>query len=242
MGIVFLQAVNETLKRARVIQGDAGVLATDTTSTATGATASNPFVDSGRQTEIDLMIQLWQEVTHEVYNMGLFPNIASTATITLAAGQREYTLATDFERIAGDGYNVRGLRGATSGLLAYEYRGGYAAMLRDQVMATDFIGDPSFWAISPVNGDIRLDREPTADQAGQTWNVLYEKELRLTSTMATETLPYSDTVAAALVPVVAEGWNRIFKKEFDVNTFRAGLIRALDYMTRIQRRKRYGKR
>lgn len=242
MAITFLQAVNSTLKRVRVIQGDAGELATDTTTTATGATATNAFEDSGRQTEIDLVIQLWQEATHEVFNLGLFPNEGSTATISLVDGQREYTLPSDFERVAGESHGVRVMRAATSGLIAHEYPGGYAAMLRDQVVATDFRGDPNHWAISPVNGDLRLDREPTSEQDGQTWNILYEKEIKLTSTMATETLPFSDTVAAGIVPVVAEAWNRVYKKEFDAGIFRSSLARSLDYMTRNQRRVRYGKR
>ena len=75
MAVTFLQAVNETLKRVRVIQGDAGELVTSTiASTATGAVATGAFTDSGRQTEIDLAIQLWQEGLHEIYAMGLFPN------------------------------------------------------------------------------------------------------------------------------------------------------------------------
>jgi len=243
MAVTFLQAVNETLKRVRVIQGDAGELVTSTiASTATGGVATGAFTDSGRQTEIDLAVQLWQEGLHEIYAMGLFPNEASSATFTLATGQREYSFPNDFERVAGEDYRDRVMRGATSGLLAYEYPGGYARMLRDQVMATDFTGDPSFWAISPVDGALRLDREPTTEQAGQTWNMLYEKQLVLTSTMATETMPMADTVTAAMVPVVSEAWNRVFKKEFDQSMFRSSLARSLDYMARTQRRKRYGKR
>ena len=57
-----MQAINATLKRTRVIQGDAGELATSTvTSTATGLVATGAFTDSGRQVQIDLAIQLWQE-------------------------------------------------------------------------------------------------------------------------------------------------------------------------------------
>ena len=60
MAITFLAAINASLKRVRVIQGDAGELATSTvTSTATGLTATGAFVDSGRQVQIDLMIMMW---------------------------------------------------------------------------------------------------------------------------------------------------------------------------------------
>jgi hypothetical protein len=243
VAITFIQAVNSTLKRTRTIQGDAGELATSTvTSTATGLVATEAFTDSGRQTEIDVAIQLWQEAVHEIYGLGLFPNEAASATITLTDGTREYDMPSDFERVAGKDYEERVLRAATTGLVAHEYRGGYARMLRDQAMATDYLGDPNFWAISPVNGKMRLDREATSAQDGQTWNMLYEKSLALTSTMATETLPFSDTVAAALVPVVAEGHNRIFKKTFDPGMFQTSIVRSLDYLTKNQRRRRYGKR
>ena len=243
MAVVFLQVVNETLKRTRIIQGDAGELATSTvTSTATGLVATEAFTDSGRQLEIDLAIQLWQEAEHEVYGLGLFPKEAATATIVLVANQREYAMPDDFERIAGESRESRVFRSATSVLIAKEYRGGYAKMLADQPTASDWQGEFDSWAISPVTGEIRVGREPTSAQDGETWNVLYEKRLSLTSTMATETLPFSDTVAASLVPVVAEAHNRIMKKEFDSDLFKSSIVRALEYMTQNQPRSRYGKR
>lgn len=242
MAIVFLQAVNATLKRTKVIQGDAGELATSTvTSTATGAVATDAFTDSGRQTHIDLTIQVWQEAMHELFTLNLLPDEAATATISLITGQREYSMESDFERIAGRSWEERVFRGATTNLILTEYPGGYSRMLRDQPNATDFTGDPTHWAISPVDGTkIRFDREPTADQNGDTYHILYEKRLALTATMATETLPFSDTVADALVPVVAEGWNRIQKKEFDSGLFRTSIARAARTVTRNQPRVRYG--
>lgn len=242
MAVVFLQAVNASLKRARVIQGDAGELATSTvTSTATGLVATGAFTDSGRQTQIDLMLQMWNEAIHEVFSVGLFAQEAATATMTLVTAQREYDLPSDFERMAGDDYKSRVLRGATTGFVLPEYPGGYARMLSDQNFATQWTGEPQAWALSPVGNAIRLDREPTSDQNGDTYNYLYEKRITFTSTMATETLPFSDTVADALVPVVAEGWNRVYKKEFDVGIFSISIRRAVEHLTQNQRRKRYGK-
>jgi hypothetical protein len=241
MPIVFLQAVNSTLRRVRVIQGDAGELATSTvTSTATGAVATDAFTDSGRQTQIDLVIQVWQEAQHVLYDLGLLGDEGASATIVLASGEREYTLPSDFERMAGKSRDERVWRGATNGLLLTEYPGGYAKMLRDQPVASDYIGDPGHWALSPVDRTkVRLDRE-AATGATDTYNFLYEKRLSLTATMATETLPFSDTVADALVPVVAEGWNRIHKKEFDSGLFRTSVGRAARTMTQNQPRVRYG--
>lgn len=242
MAIVFLQFVNSVLKRTRTIQGDAGELATSTvTSTATGLVATGPFTDSGRQVQIDLAIQVSQEAMHELFSLDLLPDEAATATMILVDGTREYSMPFDFERIAGKSRDVRVFRGATTNLILTEYPGGYAKMLRDQPNATDFAGDPQHWAISPVDGTkIRIDREPTSAQDGDTYNIIYEKRLALTATMATETLPFSDTVADALVPVVAEGHNRIMKKEFDSGLFRTSVARAARTVTRNQPRVRYG--
>ena len=235
MALVFLDAVNETLKRVGTIQGDAGEL-------VTGTGTDDEFTDSARQRDIDLAIQIWQETLHELLSLGLFANEASTATIILVAGQREYTLATDkvFERFAGQTEDTRVLRGATTGLIVRSYPGGYDQMLVDQPVATDYIGDPNRYAMSPVTGDIRLDREPNAEIAGNTYNALIETVQALTSTMATETFLWTDTVTNALVPVVAETWTRTMKKEFDAEQFRRSLTRAASHARKNQRRTRWG--
>ena len=246
MAVVFLQLVNASLKRVRVIQGDAGELVTSTstvTSTATGGTIrKEPFEDSGRQVQIDLMLQMWQEAIDEVYVMGLFASGAATVTIALVDGTREYAMPDDFEAFAGEHYRDRVFRGATTNLIVEEYEGGYARMLRDQPVASDYRGDPNHWAISPVTGNIRLDREPTSEQDGAIYNALYEKTILFDDTSATELMPFSDTVANALVPVTAEGWNRVMKKEFDGGLFRVSLARALKRVRRNQPEAVYGKR
>ncbi len=145
-----------------------------------------------------------------------------------------------FERFAGQTEDTRVLRGATTGLIVRSYPGGYDQMLVDQPVATDYIGDPNRYAISPVTGDIRLDREPNAEIAGNTYNALIETVQALTSTMATETFLWTDTVTNALVPVVAETWTRTMKKEFDAEQFRRSLTRAASHARKNQRRTRWG--
>ena len=243
MAVTFLQCINQSLKRVGEIAGDSEALSTSTvTSTATGLTATDAFTDSRRQHKIDIMIQVWNEMSHEVYSMGLYRAVAASATIALVAGQREYDLPSDFERMAGMEYAHRVIRGATNGMMLPEYNGGYAAMLAEQQFATQYTGQPMSWAISPAAFKIRLDAEPTTDEAGDTYNYLYEKRIALTSTMATETLPYSDTVADALVPVSAEVYNRALKKEYDHEFMVNGINRALNFLRQNQRRDRYGSR
>lgn len=244
MAIVFLQAVNAVLKRVGEIAGDSQELATSTvTSTATGLVATDAFTDSRRQHKIDIVIQLWNEAGHEVFRLGAFAQECASATLTLIDGQREYDLPSDFERMAGYTYGQRVMRGATNGVLLFEYPGhpgGYQQMLADQPTASDYQGDPSFWAISPVQSKIRLSAVPTSAQAGHTYNFMYHKRVSLTSTMATSTLPFSDSVADALVPVVVEGYNRVMKKEFDAVFFENAINRAVEFLTANERRSRYG--
>ncbi len=240
MAIVFLDAINASIKRVRVIQGDAGNLATSTvTSTATGLIATDAFTDSGRQVQIDLMIQVWQEAVHELYSVGMLPKEVKNYSFNLIAGNRIYTVAADFDRFAG---KLQVIRGATERHIMTEYPGGYEQLLADQAVASDWIGKPHHWTINPITGALYLDLDPAADDAGKTFQYLYEKRIGLTATMATETLPFSDTVADALVPVAAEGWNRIMKKEFDSNLFRTSAARAAKVVTGKQRRIRYGTR
>lgn len=241
MATTFLAFVNDALKRVHVIQGDAGVLATSTvTSTATGLTATGAFVDSARQVQIDLMIQCANETFQEMFRSGLIPKVAATATFTWVSAQREYSLPSDFEGVAGETYRERALRGATNGLVIYEYPGGYARMLVDQPRATDFVGSPGGWAISPVNDTIRLDCEPATGNNGETWNLLYNRTIRFTSTSEADALPCSAQTCDSLIPVVADHWNRAMKGIADPQELRKALGRAIANAMRVQARDSYG--
>lgn len=231
MAVEFITAVNKSLKRVGVIEGDAGEL-------TTGTGTDDEFTDSPRQRDIDVCLQIWNEVIHEAYSLNAFTPEVGTATITLVADQREYGLPSDFERMAGNQHQ-RVLRGATNGLLLTEYRGGYLSMLRDQPVATDWTGDPRHWALSLSTDNIRVDSEPTASDI---YNFNYETRIERTSTMATDTMPFSDTVTDSLVPVVAQFMSRDFKDDFDSGIFRQAMIRAIGHLTRSQRRDRYGTR
>ena len=242
MPVTLIQAMNASLRRVGMIQGDVGVLATSTvTSTSTGLTATEALTVSAHQHKIDVMLQLWNEGFHELQSLGLYPEIAASATITLASDTMTYSLPSDFESIAGRTVEERVLRGATTGLTVPEYPGGYAAMKADRPVATDYKGDPDYFAISPTTLQIVLGTEPQDGQASDRYNLLYLKRLSLTSTQATNSLPYSDTVIDALVPVVAEGHNRVFKKEFDQTSFRISLTRAVRFVTRTQARSQWGR-
>ena len=244
MPMLFMECVNGSLKRAGIVAGDSGELGTGTSSaTAFQYTASGVFSSrSDIQHSVDLMLQMWQEATSEIYSLNLVPNLLATATITLATNTREYAMPSDFERIAGKTYETRVMRAATQSITLGEYPGGYLQMLADQPVATDWTGQPTAWAVSPRNEQIRVDREPTSDENGTVYNLAYERRVELTSTMATATMPYSDTVCRALIQVVAEIYNSTKKDKFDAGVFRSSLIRALNFANKGQDRTRWGTR
>lgn len=241
MAITLLQFANAVLKRVGEIAGDSEELATSTvTSTATGLVATEAFTDSRRQHKIDVVLQITNEAIQEVFQQGSFGREMATATLVLSDGTREYDLPDDFERMGGANRTARVMRGATTSLLIREYPGGYEQMLADQPVASDYRGDPAFWAISPTQSKIRVDATPTADQDGRTYNFMYHKRIDLSSTMATVALPFSNSVADALVPVVSESYQRVFKKEFDAGFFVSAINRSLLFLSQNERRERYG--
>jgi len=229
------------MKRVGLIQGDV-----DSISTTTGATASEVFqADSEIQHGVDMMLQMWQEATSELFSMALVPKLVATATIDLASTVREYALPEDFERVAGKDANEQVMRAATGVTVLRQYPGGYLQMLADQPNATDYTGEPLGYAISPSNAAttmLRVDREPTSNEDGWYYYLPYERTVSLTVTQATETMPYSDTVTRNLIPVVAEFYERTKKKEFDREIFRSSLVRALSMSRTHPARVRYGKR
>lgn len=239
MTITVLDFTNSVLKRCRVIQGDQGALATDTTSTATGATASNPLVNSAHQSEIDICLQITNEAITEVFGLGMVAPEVATATIFLVEAQREYSLPSDFEQFSG---TYRSFRGATHQWTISEYPGGYEKMLLDQPgLASQWRGEAQHYALSPVSlQTIRLDFEPTSEISNWRYNILYDKRVSRSSTMATTAMPFNDTVTDSLVPVVAEGVNWVFKKDFNSDVFLRAITRAVERATQTQRRKSYG--
>jgi hypothetical protein len=205
MAYTFLQAMNATLKRVGIIQGDSGNL-TD-------------FSDSPRQTDIDVMIQSWNEILNELYKFKEFPQEVASSTITLATGTREYALASDFE-----GFVESYLTDETNGDRIFEYPGGFRQMTNDQLQPANYTGQPLYFAVSPVNGKVRLDTVPTSDENGNVYTYYYTKRLSLSAT--TDTFPFSDTVVELLYLPVCEIWNQKRKETFNAGLYSGGMALA----------------
>lgn len=216
----FLTAVNDALKRVGEIAGAAGALTT--------------FTDSQRQHKIDVMIQAWNDVLHEALSTGEYSTEIAEGSITLATSTREYAVESDFIAMS-DGLMVN----ETDGYDLPEYPGGFEQMRRDQLQPGNYDGQPHYWAINPVTGEFRMDREPTANENGDVYKYLYNKRVALSA--IADTFPVNDTAVDAMTPAVVEIYSRHLKKSFDRDIFQASLARAVRHMRQEPPREKYGR-
>lgn len=213
-----LNAVNETLKRVKVIQSD---LASTT--------------DSSIQTEINATIQVINEGIDELYSYAKkgMPNEQASSTLTLVLSQRDYALASDLIVLHFP------LIDETNTQFIYEFPGGYDDMLLLDPEQDD-TGLPYYAAINPTNGQLHLDRAPTSTEAGRVYTYQYEKDLVLSADA--DTVPFNNAVFRSMVPVWAQLYKRERQNEFDQPLYNAGLGRASRYLSLVEPRKSYSPR
>lgn len=215
MSKTFLNGVNDVLTRASIISANGPI---------------NSFDDSGKQVFIDLAIQIWNETVDQVCIMTGDPRPGESAsdTITLALDTREYALPTDLVQIRWP------LMDQTNGNYIREYPGGYDEMRANQPVPSQNTGLPYWAAINPTTGMLRMDRAPTAAEAGRQYDLLYDKDLVMTAT--SDVFPFSDATYRALVPVVTEGFQSKKRNDFDPVEYRRSLSRAVVLANKTQRR------
>lgn len=212
MALTFLNVVNAVLKPAGMIHGIQGELTT--------------FTDEGRQTDIDVLIQSWNEVIAYLYRFGRDrPQEVDTDSITLSTNTREYSLASDFEGFTHADDEEIGPTQTTDGYRLYPYPGGFNQMVKDQLQPANYTGRPLYYVINPTNRMLRLDTAPTTAENGEVYTYYYTKRIALSAT--TDTLPFSDTVAEHLYPAVTEWWSRKRKEKFDAGIFNASIALAI---------------
>lgn len=210
-----LQGVNDVLDRVGIIDsnGELGSL-----------------TNQGKQLFIDLAVQIWNETIDDVCNMmgDAHPGEPASTTITLVTGQREYDLPSDLVQLRWP------LIDQTNGHYIWEYPGGYEEMRQDQMMPSEWEGLPHYAAINPVTGDLRMDRAPTSEVNGFAFDMLYDQDLAISA--ADDNFPFADSVYRALLPVVAEAWERRKRNDFDIEEHRKQLSRALHFANKSNRR------
>ena len=221
MAKTLLNATNEILKRTGIIAGDAAALTT--------------LTDSARQRAVDICIQVVNEGIDELYSATSVPKPKEQAesTITLTTSDRSYALASDLVQLRFP------LIDKTNTQFIFEFPGGYNAILLLDPEQDD-TGLPHFGAISPVDGELYLDRAPTSDDNGNVYTYQYDKELELTA--ATSEVPFGNAVFRAMVPAWVQLWKREMRNEFDGDLFNASIGRASRLLSRLQVRTSYNPR
>lgn len=179
-----LNGVNDVLMRMGSIKSNSGAL--------------DSLVDSQRQVQIDLAVQIWNEVIIDLYDScdDSMPNEMAEGTITLAASDRDYTLPTNLTSIRWP------LKNVTNGDFIYEYSGGYEQLFKDQSIPASYTGKPQAGVIRPSDGQLYLDRIPTAAENGVVYTYLYDKSLIVS--LATDIFAFNDDVYFTLLQAVVE--------------------------------------
>lgn len=208
-----LDAVNGIFKRTGIIAGDAADLTT--------------LTDSARQREINVAVQVVNEGNISLYRAATgLPNELAESTITLAASDRSYALQSDLVQLHFP------MIDKTNSQFIFEFGGGYEGLLQIDPEQDD-TGLPLFAAISPVNGELYLDRAPTSVEAGRVYTYQYEKDIQVAAT--TDTFPYTDAAFTMMVPAWVQLWKRELRNEFDGELFREALGTAGELLPRKQR-------
>lgn len=206
MAKTLLDAVNETLKRVKVVDtGNVGLLTS--------------LTNISLQHEIDVAVQVINEGMDQLYSYGQLnmPKSQNESSITLVNGSREYSLATDLVRVHWpmiDRVNTQYL---------FEWTEGYDRLLLLDPQQ-DYTGLPIWAMISPITGLLHVDRAPTTLEAGRIYFYEYEKDTVLTN--ATDAVPFTNATFRAMVPVWVQLWKREERGEFDEALYKLNMGRA----------------
>ena len=225
--------VNRTLKRLGGIKGDVADI--------------TAFTDTGLLHEIDVVLQVWNETIHAVYDLGAITGETATGTITLATDTREYALPTSpvFEQMSGEFYSTRVMVNTDhKRLWEYPVRNAsspYHQMFVDQPDPANFTGQPTFWVINPTTNKFRTNTTPSSEQNGDVYSFIYDKRLQITAT--TDTFPFADGVVDRLLFHVVEASRLDLDREKrDPVADRKGFASAVKRATQSKTLKRYGQR
>lgn len=191
------------------------------------------LTDTARQGWIDQVVQIWNEEMESLYETARkpMPKEFAEATITLATDDRDYALAT---------YHTLyfPLLDETNGRYIYEWRSGYLNLVNSQPVPSNWSGLPNFAAIRPSDGELYLDRVPTASENGLVYKYRYSKDISMSA--AADTFPFNDAVYRALIPAVAEKFNLERKREFSETKYKAGVSKAARLLSGLPIRTTYG--
>lgn len=214
-----LNGVNEVLKKAKLIQGDSGLLTS--------------LTDSARQLWIDNAIQAWNETIEELYSVASEPMPKELAenTITLATNDRDYALQSDLVILHWPFLDE------TTGQKIYEWKGDYLSLTNSQTIPANYTGLPRYGVIRPTDGELYLDYIPTSQENGLIYKYRYDKDISVS--VAADAFPFEDIVFRALVPAVTEIFNLYFRREMSESLYNQSMGRAARNLTKSSPRQSY---
>lgn len=220
-----LDGTNEVLKKLQLIQGDSGLLTT--------------LSDPPRQTFVDKIVQGWNEVVDELYSTAdkPLPKALAENTITLATDDRDYALQSDLVELF-IGKNGEIALDETNG--RHIWHRDYMTIVSEQFQPGNWTGTPLFGGIRPSDGELYLDRIPTANENGLIYKYRYLKDVSVSA--ATDVFPFTDAVFRALVPAVAEYVRIPEERDFNAGVFATNLGRAARLLNQVSRRRSWSSR
>jgi len=200
-----LNATNDMFKMAGLISGDADALTT--------------LTDSARQKDIDWCGIALNQVIDELYTSASISNDSQQAedTITLATNTRNYTLHTNLVRLHWP------LIDKTHTQFIFEFAPGYDELLKLDPEVND-TGLPFLGCIRPTDGALYVFPTPTSAYNGYVYTYQYDKDLALS--VASDTVPFNDTIYRAVIAAAFQVWKRERRDQFDAQLFKAHFGRA----------------
>jgi hypothetical protein len=217
-----LDAVNETLKRVRVIDtANTGLLASLTSSSV--------------QHNIDVAVQVINEGIDELYTAigKSMPGQSAESTIVTSTGAREYTLAANLVTIKWpmiDRVNTQYL---------WQWEDTYEDLLGLDPQQNQ-TGLPIWGMISPITSKLRVDRACDTASNGHTY--FYEYEVNTALVNAADAIPFNDACFRSMVPAWVQLYKREERNEFDQPLFQQAIGRASRFLSEEKPRDNYSSR
>ena len=222
MSHTLLDAVNETLKRVRVVDtGNTGLLAS--------------LTNSSVQHNIDVAVQVINEGVDELYSAigKSMPGQSAESTITLATGSREYTLASDLVTLKWP------MVDRTNTQYLWQWEDTYEDLLALDPQQNQ-TGLPIWGMVSPINSKLRVDRACDTASNGRIYTYEYEKNTVLVN--AADAIPFNDACFRAMVPAWVQLYKREERNEFDQALFMQSIGRASRFVVEEKPRDSYSAR
>lgn len=206
-----------------------GVLDNDTVLTS--------LTDSARQTYVDSAVQAINETLDRLFalpQMPTRPNQVSERVITLTTDDQDYELHESLVRLIPQFGLVDEENNHVISII--DDPDAYRRMIIGDIEQDD-TGLPYLACIRPTDGQLWLDRAPTAEYDGRQYKYRFERDPGMSE--ATDEFLFTDPVYRGVVLAASELWKKENKSSFNGSLFNAALAQAASRLTRTPPRDRW---